>query len=137
MVSLEASQKREGRKLNLLGEYSAWLVWLVPIASSLLVPIPSRFGERARNGFIVVIGVLTLILSASLVPKVIAENLIDLSVNWVTVGQLRLSLGVFLDPLSVLFANLVAIVGFVVLIYSLAYMAHEEGLDRYYFFILL
>ena len=123
--------------MNLLGEYSAWLVWLVPIASSLLVPIPSRFGERARNGFIVVIGVLTLILSASLVPKVIAENLIDLSVNWVTVGQLRLSLGVFLDPLSVLFANLVAIVGFVVLIYSLAYMAHEEGLDRYYFFILL
>jgi len=126
--------------VNVLGvaeNYSPWLVWLLPLLSSVIVPFISKFGEKLRNLFVVAIGALTLALSVSLVPIVSSKGRLDLTVEWITVGKLSLNAGVLLDPLSVLFANLVGLVGLVVLVYSLGYMAHEEGLDRYFFFMLL
>jgi NADH-quinone oxidoreductase subunit L len=45
--------------------------------------------------------------------------------------------GVFIDSLSVLFTVLIAFFGLIIAIYSLGYMKGEEGLTRYYFFLLL
>ncbi len=50
---------------------------------------------------------------------------------------LGINLGVRVDPLSIFFASLIAFFSFVVIVYSLGYMAGEEGLTRYYFFMLL
>ncbi|HDN02243.1 MAG TPA: NADH-quinone oxidoreductase subunit L [Candidatus Bathyarchaeota archaeon] len=123
--------------LRIAEMYSPWLVWLLPLLSSIMVPLVSRLGKEVRNIFVIIVGTVTLFLSASLVPIVLSKETIDLTVEWVSVGKLNISIGVLLDPLSVLFANLVGLIGLVVLIYSLGYMAHEEGLDRYFFFMLL
>lgn len=120
-----------------MAEYSPWLVWLFPIVSSLWVPLVSKLGNRARDGFVISVGVFTLIFSALLIPTISSGGSTDLSVKWIRIGGTDIRLGVFIDPLSLLFANLVAFVGLVVLLYSLSYMAHEEGLPRYYFFMLL
>ena len=45
--------------------------------------------------------------------------------------------GFLVDPLSILFVNLVSFLGLIIIIYSLGYMRNEEGLGRYYFFLLL
>jgi len=60
---------------------------------------------------------------------------LEFTVPWIP--ALGINAGVFIDPLSILFANLIAFFGLIIIIYSLGYMAGEEGLNRYYFFMLL
>ncbi len=53
--------------------------------------------------------------------------------SWI--ASLGINAGVLLDPLSIIMANVVAWVSFLIMVYSLAYMHGEEGLSRYWFFM--
>ncbi|MFB3887982.1 MAG: NADH-quinone oxidoreductase subunit L [Candidatus Bathyarchaeia archaeon] len=119
-----------------LTEFSGWAVWLLPLFSSLLVPLIARAGEKARNAFVIVISAITAGLAFSLVPSVIGGEgaIVELSVPWIPQS---VNAGVFIDPLSVLFSCLIAFFGVVIAVYSLGYMKGENGLTRYYFFLLL
>ena len=118
-----------------LQEYLPWLVWLFPIFSSFIVPLFAKIGSKSRSLFIIFSGAVTLIFAILLIPAVHSEGIVLQSgIDWIPIVDIKL--GVYLDPLSVLFANLIAFIGFVVLLYSLSYMAHEEGQTRYYFFML-
>ena len=115
--------------------YSPWLVWMLPIISSLCVPLAAKFGSKARDCFVILTGIATLILATSMISGIYSGDLKSPpSIRWIPVVDIEL--GVLFDPLSILFTNLIAFVGLVVLVYSLSYMAHEEGLTRYYFFML-
>ncbi len=117
--------------------YASWLVWLIPAASSLLVPLISRFNDKARDYFAVAVSLIVMILSFSMIPDIYSHvtGAYDEASPWV--HPLNIEVGVYLDPLSVLFACLVTFFGFIIILYSLGYMAGEEGLTRYYFFMLL
>ena len=117
-----------------LPEYLPWLVWLFPIFSSLLVPFLDKLGSKYRDFFVIFSGLATLILAVMLIPPVYSGETIQQGIEWIPIADIKL--GVYLDPLSALFTILIAFIGFVVLLYSLNYMAHEEGLARYYFFML-
>jgi NADH-quinone oxidoreductase subunit L len=121
----------------LLSDVSSWLVWILPLVSSLFVPLIARLGGKARNGFVVIISVITAALAFSLVPYVYfssSEEALGSSMSWISSS---INAGVFIDPLSVLFTVLVAFFGLIIAVYSLGYMKGEEGLTRYYFFLLL
>jgi len=119
----------------LLDNVSSWLVWILPLVSSLFVPIFAKYSAKARNYFVVVVSVVTAGLALSLVPGVFfgSGQATGTSVAWIA----GINAGVFIDPLSVLFTALVAFFGLIIVIYSLGYMAGEEGLTRYYFLMLL
>ena len=121
----------------MISDVSAWLVWLLPLVSSLFVPLIARFSEKARNYFAVLISLVTAILAFSLVPDVYfaAGETVTASASWIQ--SIGITAGVLLDPLSVLFTVLVAFFGLIITIYSLGYMKEEEGLTRYYFLLLL
>jgi NADH-quinone oxidoreductase subunit L len=121
----------------MLSDVSSWLVWILPLISSLFVPLIARFSEKARNYFAVIISLVTAVLAFSLVPDVIfgSAGSIDSTATWIP--SVGINAGVFIDPLSVLFAVLVAFFGLIIVIYSQGYMKGEEGLTRYYFFMLL
>ena len=72
-----------------------------------------------------------------MIPDIYFGTLIssESTVTWIP--SLGISAGVRVDPLSVFFASLIAFFSFIVILYSLGYMAGEEGLSRYYFFMLL
>ena len=122
--------------MNLL-PYTPWLVWAFPIVSSLLVPLIARFSKRGRDYFAVAVCLIALASAFSMVPDVYFNALesSDLTTSWIP--SLGISAGVYIDPLSVLLACLVTFFGLVITVYSLGYMAGEEGLARYYFFMLL
>jgi NADH-quinone oxidoreductase subunit L len=63
----------------------------------------------------------------------------DTFASWIPsiAGSMPINIGVFIDPLSVLFACLVGFFGLIIAIYSQGYMKGENGLTRYYFFFLL
>ena len=121
----------------MLFDVSSWLVWLLPLVSSLFVPLIARFSEKARNYYVVIISLVTAVLAFSLVPDVYfgAEEPLTSSAAWIP--SAGINAGVFLDPLSVLFTVLVAFFGLIISVYSLGYMKGEEGLTRYYFLLLL
>lgn len=84
------------------------------------------------------VGLFTFTVAASIVPDIYFNTIEipqDVTASWIP--ALGINVGVLLDPLSILFTNLIAFLGLIVLVYSLGYMAGEEGLTRYYFFMLL
>ena len=119
----------------LLDNVSSWLVWILPLVSSLFVPLFAKYSAKARNYFVVAVSVVTAGLALSLVPGVFfgSGQATGTSVAWIA----GINAGVFIDPLSVLFTALVAFFGLIIAIYSLGYMKGEEGLTRYYFLMLL
>jgi len=117
--------------------YASWLVWIIPTLSSLFVPLIARLGGKAREYFAVSVSLAAAVFAFSMVPDVYFDTLTspESTVPWIP--ALGINAGVFIDPLSILFANLIAFFGLVIIIYSLGYMADEEGLTRYYFFMLI
>ena len=117
--------------------YAPWLIWIIPIASSLFVPVIAYLGGKSREYFAVIVGIITTIFAFSIVPDIYFSILekSDFILPWIP--SLGVGVGVFVDPLSVLFANLAAFFSLVVLIYSVGYMAEEKNLTYYYFFMLL
>ncbi len=121
----------------MLSDVSSWLVWILPLVSSLFVPLIARLGGKARNGFVVVISLVTAALAFSLVPDVYFGSAASLGSSTPWIPTSGINAGVFIDPLSVLFTCLVAFFGLIIAVYSLGYMKDEEGLTRYYFLLLL
>jgi NADH-quinone oxidoreductase subunit L len=118
-------------------DVSSWLVWILPLTSSMFILPIARLSSKAREYFVVAISLVTTILALSLVPEVYfgSEGTLGSSTAWIPSSGI--TAGVFVDPLSVLFTVLVAFFGLIISIYSLGYMKGEEGLTRYYFFFLL
>jgi NADH-quinone oxidoreductase subunit L len=52
--------------------------------------------------------------------------------EWLTIGPLTVKLGFLLDPLSKLLLAVVALVGLLVHVFSLGYMAHEQNQARFF-----
>jgi NADH-quinone oxidoreductase subunit L len=113
-------------------DISPWLVWILPLASSVFVPLIARGSAKARNVFVITIAAITAFLAFTLIPAV-SSPVPKLTIPWIS----GIDAGVYIDPLSVLFTCLVGFFGLIIAIYSLGYMKHEENLTRYYFFFLL
>jgi NADH-quinone oxidoreductase subunit L len=121
----------------LLSDVSPWLVWILPLISSLFVPLIARLGGKARNGFVVIVSLITAALAFSLIPDVYFSSAESLGSSMPWIPSSGITAGVFIDSLSVLFTVLIAFFGLIIAIYSLGYMKDEEGLTRYYFLLLL
>jgi NADH-quinone oxidoreductase subunit L len=117
--------------------YAPWLVWTIPIVSSLVIPLVAKLGGKARDYFAVLVSLVTTVFALSMVPDVYFNTVSnpESTVSWIP--TLGVTAGVLIDPLSILFTSLIAFFSLVVVIYSLGYMAGEEGLTRYYFFMLI
>jgi len=117
--------------------YASWLVWIFPTSSSLLLPLIARFNKKARDYSAVAVCLIAVIFAFSMVPDVYFNTLenSDSTASWIP--SLGVNAGVYIDPLSVLLACLITFFGLVITLYSLGYMAGEEGLTRYYFFMVL
>mgnify|MGYP000914986932 FL=1 len=56
---------------------------------------------------------------------------------WAAVGDLTITIGVLIDPLTALMLVIVTLVSLLVYIYSVGYMADDEGMGRFFAFISL
>src|SRR5690606_39251374 len=73
----------------------------------------------------------TIILGLSLLLFVRAEQF-QPSLTWFEIGSYRLELGFYFNGLAALMLLVTSVVGFLVHIFSLAYMKGESGQARYY-----
>ena len=116
-----------------MNEIFAWLTWALPFVGAILTPALARIHAKARDYGSVTFSLLGAISAALLIPSVLSGSVQDVQVPWIT--SLNIKAGVLIDPLSVIMANVVSWVSFLIMVYSLAYMKGEEGLTRYWFFM--
>jgi NADH-quinone oxidoreductase subunit L len=132
------------------GPFSALFGWafLVPLVPTLAFVVVGLFGRRmprlewggwvaVGGAFIsMVLGVL-IALGEMLSPGTYSDH----SLAWFTLAGngvgtfpngFSLVMGTLVDPLSAIMLIVVTVVGFLVMLYSVGYMHHDEGLPRYY-----
>lgn len=115
--------------------YAPWLSWLIPLLGSLLTPLFAKIGRKTLHWTSFLLVLTASLFTFSMLPDVYSGYSIDVSVKWIP--YLNLSAGVLIDSLSVFMACIVSAIGTLILLYSIGYMAEEEDLTRYYFFMLL
>ncbi len=117
-----------------------WLVVIFPFVGALLTPLLARLGGRVRDyAAVAFTGLSALFSFLLLVPVLQGETLsvynsvIPTSVPWIS--ELGINMGVLYDPFTIIIVNVVTLIGFLIMVYSLDYMRGEHGLTRYWFFM--
>ncbi len=114
-------------------EIFGWLTFGFPFIGAVLTPLFGMIHPKLRDYCAVAFSFLGAVSAGLLAPLIISGSTLDLQVSWI--ASLGINAGVLLDPLSIIMANVVAWVSFLIMVYSLAYMHGEEGLSRYWFFM--
>ena len=118
----------------------AWLLVAVPALSAALLLL----GGRRTDAWGHWVGRAAALLDACLGGAVLAQVLglpadqrtMDLSLwRWFGVGDLEVRIGLRIDPLSLTFVALVTFVGFLIHLYSVAYMAHDRDRRRFFAYL--
>ncbi|MHA2163400.1 MAG: NADH-quinone oxidoreductase subunit 5 family protein, partial [Candidatus Thorarchaeota archaeon] len=110
-----------------------YLILVLPLAGSLLVPLVGRFSERLRDWTPAIFMGITMILCWSLLLEI--DHPVS-TTSWVWIESLGLSFSILMDPLSIIMAVLASTLCFLIYVYSTEYMAHEGDRDRFFFLML-
>jgi NADH-quinone oxidoreductase subunit L len=118
------------------------LLWLVPLLPFAGAALNGMLGPRSKHATTTVVGV-----GAPLISLLIALGCIwqyghgDTTVPfqqtlyaWVA-GPLQIDVSFLLDPLSCIMLFVVTFVGFLIHVYSVGYMGHEGGFQRYFVYL--
>jgi len=116
-----------------------WLIPALPLLGFLLLSLFNKHLPKSVSGYIasgMILGSFLIVLS--LLMQAISGNLKPTVVplfDWITAGNLKLSLSFQLDNLSVWFMSIITGVGFLIHVYSISYMHDDEGVTRYFSYL--
>ncbi len=117
-----------------------WLTWIFPAIGAVLSIVLTKTG-RTRDVTVVILSFLGWLMAAFMIPNLFnppAKGYLDVQTSWLGLpGSATVSIGMLVDPLSIILANVVAFLGLLILIYSLKYMEHDPGATRYWFLMSL
>src|SRR5437588_5400214 len=120
------------------------LLWLIPVLPLLGAAVNGVLGKRLPKNTISTIAVGTVGLSFLIAVR---EFLVMLSTpeqqlpilrdyfTWIQAGRFQAQFGFMLDHLSGLMILIVTGVGFLIHVYSIGYMSHDEGFYRYFAYL--
>ena len=111
----------------------AWLCFLFPFAGALLSPVLARIHPKLRDYGAVFFSFLAALSTVMLIPYLFSPSKlpIESAVIWLTT-PIELKVGVLVDPLSIVVANVVAVISFFIMVYSLGYMKGDPSLTRWW-----
>lgn len=118
------------------------LVWLVPLLPLIGFIIIGLFGKKLSKGLVgiigsgVIFGALAIAVGIFFELKngVQKEYTIELF-NWISAGKLSIPFSFLIDPLSSLFLLIITGIGFLIHVYSVGYMSHDEGFSRFFAYL--
>src|SRR5436190_1367903 len=118
-----------------------WLIPILPFAGFLLNGL---FGKRAGKGFVTAIALLATLAAAILGTVAViqyngayhhGERHLNVVYELFHSGGIGADIAFQLDPLSIVMLMVVTWVGFLIHLYSVGYMHHEEGYWRYFAYL--
>ena len=118
----------------------AWLLIAVPAASAAILLLLGRAADAWGHWLGVLAAAFSACLGLVILTQVLGLDAADrvLGVElwrWFGAGDLDVRLGLRLDPLSLTFVVLVTCVGFLIHVYSVAYMAHDRDRRRFFAYL--
>ena len=113
---------------------AAWLVWVIPFAAALIMPAIGKASHRITGYAAVGFALMSALSAFSLLPMALAGGEIHDQIMWIE--AIGLKAGVLADPLSVIMANVVAWISFLIMIYSTGYMKGDRNVVRFWFWML-
>jgi NADH-quinone oxidoreductase subunit L len=116
-----------------------WLIPLLPFIGFLLNGLLGRFLGKALVSAIALLftaAPLALVLGIAFRFSGLTLPYVErLAMPWIQTSTLRVDFAFLLDPLTLVMLLVVTGVGFLIHIYSVGYMAHEEGYWRYFAYL--
>jgi NADH-quinone oxidoreductase subunit L len=115
------------------------LVPLAPLAAAIIVGLWGPRLGRAMSHRLCILGVaVSTVASAVILRDVIAGHTFNGDVYvWTTSGDLKFAIGLLVDPLTALMITVVSFVSLMVHIYTIGYMADDDGYTRFFSYISL
>jgi len=112
---------------------AAWVSIGAPLVGAALTPILARAHPRARDLGALLCSFVAAAATLSLLPGLLQpERLpIEHTVAWLE-HPFPIGLGVLVDPLSIILANVVAVISFIIMVYCAGYMKGDPGLTRFW-----
>ncbi|MBI4361556.1 MAG: NADH-quinone oxidoreductase subunit L [Euryarchaeota archaeon] len=118
---------------------SSWLIPIIPLAGFLVVGFGTRRVPRLSGWLAVTFVGAALALSLGVAIEYLPGHTKPFEVerDWIVYGSatpqpVKLSMGILVDNLTALMLVVVGVVGFLVALYSVGYMAHDPGRPRYF-----
>jgi NADH-quinone oxidoreductase subunit L len=118
------------------------LLWLIPVLPFISFLILGPFGPRMSRRTVALIGagsvgvsaLVALLIAASFLSSPPAGNAYSQVLwTWMSVGNFEPAVALYLDPMSLVFILVVTVVGFLIHVYSVAFMEdYEEGYSRFF-----
>ncbi|MDX1502618.1 MAG: NADH-quinone oxidoreductase subunit L, partial [Thermoanaerobaculia bacterium] len=117
------------------------LLYLIPLLPLLGAAASGAAGPRAprpvTNAIALGSTALSMLLALAAVGSFVArdrEPVEQVLYLW-SAGELQIEMGFLLDPLSSVMLVVVTVVGFLIHVYSVGYMGHEGGYQRYFAYL--
>ncbi|WP_206953042.1 NADH-quinone oxidoreductase subunit L [Trinickia acidisoli] len=122
-----------------LNENLLLAVPLAPLAGSLIAGLGGKVVGRKGSHRVTILGVLiSFILSAIVFVDVMNGASYNATVyDWMQVGSLKLEVGFLVDSLTAMMMCVVTFVSLMVHIYTIGYMAEDDGYERFFSYISL
>ena len=119
-------------------------LWLIPIIPFIGFLLNGLFGKRSGKGFVTAVA-LAGSLGAAIAGTVAVlqytahyhhgERHLNRVYEWFNSGGIGADIAFQLDPLSIVMLMVVTWIGFLIHVYSVGYMHHEEGYWRYFAYL--
>ena len=118
----------------------AWLLIAVPAASAAFLLLAGRRSNAWGHWLGLAASFASACLGVGILMQVLGlpaeERVIGLPLyHWFSAGNVSVDVGLRLDPLSLTFVTLVTCVGFLIHLYSVAYMAHDRDRRRFFAYL--
>src|SRR5262245_46282 len=112
------------------GSLSLWLIPALPLAGFLACLL---LGKKLGKSFVSIagagsVGLATIVAYSRLIPFFSGDHAtsVERLAPWITAGRFSADLALRLDPLSAVMTSFVTFVGFLIHVYSVGYMRHDE-----------
>ena len=118
-------------------DIAPWLCWIFPIIGALAALALNKVNRKAMNITVIATALLSWIMTLLLIPSLFNYNSVDNSLSWFSIAGGQVGVGLLIDPLSIIIVNVVAFLGFLIMVYSSKYMAEDQSIARFWFFMSL
>ena len=117
-----------------VSELNVWLIWILPFAAALIIPAVGKFSKLTTGRIAIAFGAMSAISAATLLPMALEAHEIHHQIMWI--DAIGIKAGVLGDPLSIIMANVVGWISFLILCYSTGYMKGDKDIMRFWFWMM-
>lgn len=111
-----------------------WLIWILPFIAAVIIPFLGKISKNILGYIASGFALMSAIIAIILLPTVIESHELHDQISWISLIDIKA--GVLLDPLSIIMANVVGWISFLIIIYSIGYMKEDKDKIRFWFWMM-